>query len=441
MRGTGRDGVAAMRLRTRHKVLYGVGYLSVALTTDMTLTWLLKCYRPDPQDFRWTVLASAGAFALAMMVGQMMNAIADPLVGFWSDRVKSRWGRRKPFILIGAPVLALMFSLIWTPPTPTISALNAAYLAVTISLFFVAFTIVVCPYLAMLPEIAPASGERVALTAWQGGFNVLGAVGGSLGAGYLIDHYGYRTMALCFAPVVLVCSLAPLFVPAQPAAAGSSAERSDLPLRQAFLATLRNPFFVPYVIAQLFFWMALRIIVGTLPKLVEIRAGVPETGQGIVMATGLLVAALFFPFMPGFARRLGKKRLLGGAMVYFGLMMVPLIFLGRLPLPLSPFGQSILIMACAGPAIAALFTLPNAMVADIVDRDEERTGQRREAIYFGVQGFILKTGMGVGIALAALLLDHFGETATRQGGFTACALTAMAFAWLAAGALSRYRGN
>ena len=425
------------RVSLKHKLLYGMGYLSVALTTDMTLTWLLKRYRPDPADPKWNVLVTAGAFAAALVVGRIMDAIADPLVGFWSDRVRTRWGRRKPFIFIGAPLLAVMFVLIWVPPTATASALNGVYLAVVASVFFFCFTLVVCPYLAMLPEITADPSERVLLTTWQGGFNILGAIGGMLIAGYLIDHYGYLRMALCFAPVILLCSWAPLLVPTP----AEGAVPSDFPLRQALLTTLRNPLFVPYVVSQLLFWMALRIIMGALPKLVEVRAEVAETQQGIVMAAGLLVAALFFPFMPGLASRAGKKRILSGAMLYFGVVMIPLVFLGSLPVPLGPFGQAILTMALAGPAIAALFTLPNAMVADIVDRDEEETGQRREAIYFGVQGLIVKAGLGLGIGIAALELGYFGETAARQGGFTACALTAMVLSWLAALALTRYRGN
>ncbi len=425
------------RVSLKHKLLYGMGYLSVALTTDMTLTWLLKRYRPDPADPNWNVLVTAGAFAAALVVGRIMDAVADPLVGFWSDRVQTRWGRRKPFIFIGAPLLAVMFVLIWIPPTATESLLNGIYLAVTASVFFFCFTLVVCPYLAMLPEITPDPAERVRLTTCQGGFNILGAVGGMLIAGYLIDHYGYLRMALYFAPVVLLCSWAPLLVPTP----AEGATPSDLALSRAVLTTLRNPLFVPYVASQVLFWMALRIIMGALPKLVEVRAQVAETEQGIVMAAGLLVAALFVPFIPGFASRLGKKRILSGAMLYFGAVMIPLAFLGSLPVPLGPFGQAILVMALAGPAIAALFTLPNAMVADIVDRDEEETGQRREAIYFGVQGLIVKAGLGLGIGIAAMELGYFGETAAQQGGFTACALTAMALSWLAALALTKYRGN
>ncbi len=429
--------VPPRRVPLGHKILYGMGYLTVALTTDMTLTWILKRYRPDPTDARWNVLVTAGALLAAMIVGRLVDAVADPLVGFWSDRIRTRWGRRKPFIVVGAPLLTIMFVVIWVPPVATVSLLNAVYLAVTASLFFFAFTLVVCPYLAMLPEITDDPSERVSLTVWQGGFNVIGAVGGMWLAGHLIEHHGYLTMALCFAPAVLLCAWAPLLVPTPVA----GAEPSDFPLARAITSTLRNPFFVPYVVSQVLFWLSLRITLAAGPKIIEVRAQVAETQQGLAMATALLVAALFFPAMRGLAERWGKKRLLMVAMVHFGLVMLPLAFLGNLPLPLSAYGQALLIMALAGPAVAALFSLPNAMMADIVDRDEELTGQRREAIYFGVQGLLVKAGMGLGIGLAAVLLARFGETAARQGGFVACPLAAMALAWAAAAVLTRYQGD
>ncbi|NIM07345.1 MAG: MFS transporter, partial [Armatimonadetes bacterium] len=200
-------------VRLRHKVLYGMGYLSVALTTDVTLTWLLKRYYPDSSSVTTIASVSAVAFVVAAVFGRVVDALADPLVGYWSDRLRSRLGRRKPFLLVGAPLLALMFVLIWTPPVPGMSPINGAYITAAFAVFFFMFTVVVCPYLAMLPEITSSRAERVSLTAWQGAFNVLGAVGGTIASGYLIDHYGYRTMGLCLAPVILIASWAPLLVP------------------------------------------------------------------------------------------------------------------------------------------------------------------------------------------------------------------------------------
>lgn len=421
----------------REKFLYGVGYFSVALTTNMIMFWLLKRYRPDPADERWNQLLTEGVWFVAINFGRIVDAIADPLVGYYSDNIQTRWGRRKPFILIGAPLLAITFVLIWTPPVSTISLVNGIYLALVGALFFFAFTIVVCPYLAMLPEITADSGERVRLTSWQAGFNVLGAVGGVWIGGHLIGAYDYRTMALVFAPVVLVCSWVPLLVrtPAQ------GTRPAQMPLRDAIVSTLKNPLFPSYVISQLLFWTALSIVISVLPKLVEIRADVGASGQGAVAGIALVAAAFFFPVMPWLARRIGKRSILLASMVYFGILMGPLAMVGGLPIPLSGFGQAMLVMSLAGPAVAALFTLPNAMVADIVDHDSLSTGHRREAIYFGVQGLLVKGGVGLGMGLAGVLAGWFGETAARQGGFTACAIAAMILAWVAAGVLTQYRGD
>lgn len=425
------------RLPLRHCLCYGMGYLSVALTTDMTLTWLLKRYRPDPADLRWDVLVTASAFAVAMLIGRLVDALADPLVGFYSDRIKTRWGRRKPFLAVGAPLLAASFALLWLPPTPTLSTINGIHLAVTASLFLFAFTVVVTPYLAMLPEIASHPRERVRLTAWQGGFNVLGAIGGMVLAGYLIDHYGYRTMALFFAPLICISAWMPLLVPVP--------KRVAAPVRfsfmKALISTVQNPHFRPYLLGQLFFWMSLRIVLGTLPKFVEVRTGAQETVQGMIMAVGMVMAAIFLPFMPAVVMRVGKKRMLVGSMAYFAGLMPLLLLVGQPFGGLSGVYQAGLIMLLAGPVIATLFTIPNAIMADIADQDEKRTGYRREAIYYGAQGLITKAGMGIGIAIAALQLDFFGETAAHQGGFTATMLTAMLFSLAAAFVMSRYPGK
>ncbi len=428
---------ASGQLTLTHKVLYGLGHLGVALTTGVALAWLLPRYRPDPTDLRWTVLAPAGAFAVAMIVGHGVDALANPLVGFWSDRVRTRWGRRKPFILIGAPFLAITFVLVWAPPVAASSALNAVYLAITASCFFFAFIVVVCPYLAMLPEITSDPGQRVSLAVWQGVSNLIGGVGGMLASGYLIDRHGYVVMALCMAPIVLLCSWAPLLVPM----AAESAPISGRSLRGAVTGALRDRFFLPYVIGQLLFWMGVRVILGALPKIVGARAGVAETQQGLVMAVGLLVAALFFPLIPVLSRRVGNKHVLVGAMVLFGIAMIPLAALGRLPVPWSVLGQAGAIMVLVGPSIAVLFTIPNALLSDIAARDAQEAGEGREAIYFGVQGLIVRAGQGLGVGLAAVELAHFGETAAQSGGFVACPLTAMAFAWLGALVTMRYPGR
>lgn len=431
-----------VRVPLGHKLLYGVGYVSLGVTSIMVMTWIEERYLPTGTGGQAVVaLVTGGAFLAALTVGRVIDAIADPLIGYWSDRTRTRWGRRKPFILVGGPLFALMFALMWLPPVQQADALpslwNAVYLALTASAFFFAFTVVVCPYLAMLPEITADPAERVSLGTWQGGFNVLGTVGGMVLAGYLVGAYGYRTMAVVLAPILLICLWIPLLVPTPVQAAAPC----DFDLRRAIFSTLRNPWFPPYVFSQVCLWLSLSVVLAAALSMVKGLAGVGDDQAGLPVAAALLVAGALFPAMRPVAMRTGKRRLLLWGTIWFAVMMLPLMLLGRLPLPLSVFGQAVLIMGLAGPSVATLFALPNAMVADIVDHDESLTGQRREAIYFGVQGLLVKAGMGVGTGTAGLLLKWFGDTPQAPGGFIACPLLAMLLAGAAALILTRYPGD
>lgn len=431
-------GGPSIRVPLKHKFLYGLAYVPVGLATILTMSWIGMLYFPTAAAAGSVKLVTYAGWVIAVNFGRVVDAVADPLMGYWSDRVRTRWGRRKPFILVGGPLLAVAFALLWAPPAPAgVAFANAVYLAATLALFFFTFTVVVCPYLAMLPEITADPAERVSLGAWQGGLNVVGVVGGMVLTGYLVARYDYRTMGLLYIPIILVCAWAPLLVPTPVAAQNAS----ELPLRQAIKSTFRNPWFRPYVISQLLFWMALSIVIYSSTQLPIVRAGATEETTALPLAAALLVAGLLFPTMRSVADRFGKGAILLWAMVWMAVVMVPLMFAGMLPLPIAPMWQIAIAMLLAGPSVAALFALPNPIVGDIVDHDETLTGQRREAIYFGVQGLLVKAGMGFGLGLAGVLLDVFGDELTRQGGFVACPLVAMVLALIAAAIFRRYPGD
>ncbi len=440
--GPTEEAAPAGRVPLGHKLLYGVGYVSLGVTSIMVMALIKERYNPTAGDGAvGLALVTGSAFFIAYNVGRVVDAIADPLIGFWSDRVQTRWGRRKPFIFIGGPLFALLFALIWLPPVLDAETLpsvwNAVYLAFTASAFFFTFTVVVCPYLAMLPEITADPSERVSLATWQGGFNVVGTVGGMVLASYLIGAYDYPTMALVVAPILLICLWIPLLVPT-PVQAQSAC---DFGLRRAIVSTLRNPWFPSYVFSQVCLWMSLSVVLAAAVSMVKGLAGVGDFRASLPVAAALLVAGALFPLVRPVAVRTGKRRLLVWGTVWFAVMMIPLMLLGRLPVPLSIFSQAVVIMALAGPAVATLFALPNAMVADIVDHDEGLTGQRREAIYFGVQGLLVKAGMGIGTGTAYWMLDSFGDSAQNPGGFIACPLLALLLAAAAAVILTRYPGD
>ena len=140
------------------KIVYSLGYFGVSILNGLFMVWVLKVYVrdwfPDPKLQYWLVPV--------FLVGRVLDAVSDPLVGYFSDRTRTRWGRRKPYIALGTVPLTLAFALVWFPPGDVNSITNLWWLLVISVSYFTLFSVVVNPYLAMLPDIARTNDDRVA---------------------------------------------------------------------------------------------------------------------------------------------------------------------------------------------------------------------------------------------------------------------------------------
>jgi len=413
-------------MRLRHKLLYGAAYFGVSTLTETVLLWAMKFYSP-PADSGDIVYLSLRLFGVAVIIGRGVDAVADPLVGHWSDRARTSWGRRKPFIAAGTLPLAAAFVLLWTPPVQGASVVNFVYCLAVLCAFFFFFTVVVCPYLALLPEVARTPRDRVTLAAWQGFFGLLGLVAGGVGSSVLIHAVGFRVMSVVLGAVSVVALAAVLLVPSR-----RTAEPVTMPLRDALRYTLNNPPFRIFIVGFLLFWVGLRMILATVAYMASVFVGAGEMAMASLMGYALAGAAACFPLLVVGVRRWGQARMM---------MLFMLIFIGAVPLlgtiglwpGLSAAGQARLILTICGLPLAGMVVLPTAILAGITDDDERRTGVRREGMYFGVQGFLVKLAMGLGAALAALQMSVLGNTVAnplglRLLGVVAAAITAVGLA-------------
>jgi len=396
------------RLTLLQESLYGAGHLGISLVHDVVMAWVVFFYREGPHG----PLAPTALVGLALAVGSLVNAAVDPWVGHWSDRIRSPRGRRRPFIFWGTPPMCLTFVLLFTPLRHTLSPLNVVYLLVVNTAFFFFFTLAVCPYLALLPELAPERLARIRLATIQAFFSVAGVVL-AVFAGLVIERLGFLAMALLCAAITALTMYLPLLGPQeqpQPAA------QMPLPFLRALRETFANRHFRYYIGAYLCFWFGLRMMMVTLPFYVTQVLGMKVGGFTLVQGVAIAVAVLCFPLVARLAARYGKRLVLLGAFLIFALT-VPL--LGVAPYLASGthlIWGTLLILALVGPAIAVFFTLPNAIVGDLADFDEQRTGLRREGIYFGIQGFLVKVVLGVGAYGATLGMSIFGHTRSDPGG-------------------------
>ncbi|MCK4926780.1 MFS transporter, partial [Candidatus Aerophobetes bacterium] len=109
------------RLTLAQKLMYASGYMGIILI-NTTLMWAMYFYAPPGGSL--TSLLPIKLFGLVMLGGRIFDALTDSLVGHWSDRARTRWGRRTPFIVFASLPLFISFVLIWAPPTGEASVLN-----------------------------------------------------------------------------------------------------------------------------------------------------------------------------------------------------------------------------------------------------------------------------------------------------------------------------
>jgi GPH family glycoside/pentoside/hexuronide:cation symporter len=388
-------------LPRRDALLFASGSFAGNLVSRVMTAWLFYFYAANSDDAdvpRRVPVLVVGAILTAAMV---IDALDDPLIGYWSDRTRSRWGRRIPFVLLATPPWALFFVLLWLPPVDGVSAVNAAYLFVILIVFHMFGTLSGGPLESLLPEIAPANVDRVRIVVVQVVFGTVSAVVALVAAGPLIDAFGYAAMAVVVA--VLAFGSRYLALAGAWRHARRDVEPATIPLLPAVRATLRNDQFLYFLPTFVLFNMGITLMTAAMPFFVEevIQPGEGRVGTytAILSAAPIAVMLISLPLVYHLALRWGKARLYARTMLLGALYLPLLFFMGFVP-GVPPLVQSVLFLAPAGLAMVGVFVLPNALMADIADYDELRTGMRREAMYYGTQNLI----EGVVEALHAVIL-------------------------------------
>ena len=141
-------------------VLYNLAGFSFNVYDTVLYAWIPYFYAP-PQGSGLTQYIPLAAIGIVLAGGRLLDAATDPLVGYWSDRTRSRWGRRKPYIFVSNPILFLAFIIAWRPPVNGNSIANVLFLAVVLFFYYWGYTGVLIPWFAVLPEMSTHNRERV----------------------------------------------------------------------------------------------------------------------------------------------------------------------------------------------------------------------------------------------------------------------------------------
>lgn len=416
-------------LPLRSKLLYASASFGGEALTQSRSLWLLYFYT-EAND-----LLTPFAVGAVLTAARVLESFDDGLVGYWSDRTRSRLGRRIPFVLAATPFWALFAFLLFTPPSSS-GAAAAAYLFLVLELYYLASTLSGGPYEALLPEIAPRSDERVQITGMRVYFGAAGAALGLVGSGLLKDAFGFAAMAATIAIVALTFRYLGL------AGVWSRARASRVPaaigLRAALRETVRNRAFLAFLPAFALFQLGFQVIVGTLPFLVDAVLGSDRSGSWVAAlsaaAIGSMVATI--PLAWALSRRTSKRQAYRAFMVAAVLAFPLAGFAGFLPV-LPAASQLVAVAVVVGVPVSGNFLFPAPLLSDVVDDDSLRTGLRREATYFGAQNFVEKTTSALAPLVVGMLLE-LGRTSDDPLGIRLAGPVAAALVLVGLLAFRRY---
>ncbi|MEM4627700.1 MAG: MFS transporter [Ignisphaera sp.] len=385
--------------------LYGYGNL-MGIGSSLIVGWLLYYYCP-PENSDLPLLAPIVVMGAAMLFGRAIDAISDPLIGYWSDRTLSRWGRRRPFILAGFIAMTFSQVAVWRPLVQGYSLWNAVYASTLLGIFWFGYTAAIAPYLALLPEIASSSSDRVKLVAYQTLFSQLSLVIGGVAVPVLLGRLGYLNTSIVLT-IIATTSMLPIVLVfrEKPIAREKIAEKLDL--WRALRITYTNRVFIVYLIPTALLVLSTTIVQIVLPYLVTVSAGLEASYVAIVYLPLIAVSILTLPLYRKLASRYGKKRVYMLGMALFAIPTIATSLVGIVSV--EPVVFLVAMGALFGFFATPLLMLPNAFIADITDIDEKITGYRREAIYFGAQGFVTKSMAGLAGVLSSIFLEYLGYT-------------------------------
>ena len=382
----------------------------------------------------------AGAFAGTLIgAGRLIDAFTDPLIGWWSDRTRSRWGRRIPFILFSTPFYAFFAALVWFLPVEGASIWNAIYFVIVLELFFTAATMSSGPLEALVPEVTRGAKDRMNLVGLIYVFAIFGALIGLGGGGVLIDLLGFETVGIILAVIGFVFRYLSLSAIWKHAPRDTAPAKVDL--FKGMKETLRNPQFVYYLPTFVMFTTGVGVVMAWVPFFTVSLLGAEDEGRLSGLLFVVVIGAAVISGLSAWAlmnkRGFSKRKVYGFCLVASGLAF-PIMGLVGLFSDSGVLAQGLVLSFVAGLPMAAVFMLPKGLTADIADYDAMLTGERREAMFYATQNFFEK----VTFALPPLILGWIlllGNTAEDPLGIRLAPVVAGVLALLGMTLWHRYR--
>jgi len=344
---------------------------------------------------------------------RIFDAALDPVMGYVSDKTKTRFGRRRPYVALGSLCLALTLVLLFNPPPHTSPSQDTLWFGVCIFGLFFFWTLVTVPYEALGPEITFDYDERTKLFSFRDGMLILGTLVAAASPAVIAssldltsdpshERLKFFWISALYAPtLVILCWICVLGISEVPCMTLGEKSQDGRSMREGFVEMLANR---PFLILILSYTVA--AFGSNLPAtliLYYVEYVLHSARADLFLLIYFVVGVLFLPAWVYVSKIIGKKAAWLSAMAINTAAFFFVFFLGH--------GDELLygiLVTLSGVGFGATVAIPSAMQADVIDYDELISGERREGQYIGLWSVSRKLAAAVGVGVALLILGYAG---------------------------------
>jgi GPH family glycoside/pentoside/hexuronide:cation symporter len=339
----------------------------------------------------------------ALLIGKFWDAVNDPLFGWITDRTKSRFGKRRVFMIFGAIPLGISIALLWFVPTTSLAA-TFIWIALTFVLFDTIWTLTNVPYYALTSELTDDYDERSSLTTYRMVMAVPAYLVGAALTPAIVGLFALQQTGYAFIGILYgILAAAALLISAagfreRTGVAVSKPEPSPF---KSLLAALKNKPFIWLCATYFIVNISFAFIKILMAYYIEYQL-LMKAETTLVMGLMLICVTISLPFWQWLSRKMDKGPAYGLGMLVGALAIILTFFL-----PHQSTSLIYLIAVLAGFGFSAQWIFPWAMVADVADYDRLQTGQQRSGMYYGVWGLATKISEALALAAVGWILTGF----------------------------------
>lgn len=402
---------------------FGVNLLNLMMGSYLCSALLIGGFKGNAilyQTYNGNNLVIAGVWATFVLIAKIIDGVIDIPMASFTDRLQTRFGRRRPSIIIGlVPMIAAYLLFLVIPHPQGESLLNTLYYGIILCVFYSFYTLTMVTYYATFTEIVETQDERNFMSNVKSVCDIFYFIIGYVVVRAMLNNMNVRLVALVVLPLVLTM-LIPLFMIKEPSTKGKIVLDNGtrtVNLIESLKYTFQNRSFILWMIVIFFMNFGVNLFLGGINEYFSF------TGLNMIFIMACSFAPV--PFTLILYNRIIKKKGFGFAFRYvlltYGVGMVCMFFVGLLPAALNTLRTVLSIVSgiICSFAVGALFAVAYSVPSQLAADEEKETGVSHSAMYFAIQGVFsgIATGLAQGVVLVALKKASEGRTGLAAMSF------------------------